>query len=308
MLRLVSISLVFLVLSGGCGQSDSVPPDFDGRRAFQYLEDQVKFGPRVPGTTASRMCRQYYYDHFEQLGFAVDSQFSYFFDPYTAADTPLVNVIVHIDGDSDGLPILLVAHYDSRPRSDLAFDSSHFEKPIDGANDGASGVALLMELASLCAGQKPPVDIELLLTDAEDWGKAGDRDLYLLGSKEFARSGIRGKYRFGVVVDMIGDASQQIYREQFSETYHPDLNNMIWQAAATVGVTTFIDSIKYTVLDDHIPISAGGVPTVVVIDFDYPYWHTEMDNIVRCSPVSLANVGKVITKIVYSPSLWPEMK
>jgi glutaminyl-peptide cyclotransferase len=308
MLKLLLGPLVILGLVSGCGPSDSPAPGFDEVRAFQYLEDQVKFGPRVPGTEEAGMCRQYFYQHFESLGFSVDSQTAYFIDTYTGVDTPLVNIIVHIEGDDQGLPILLAAHYDSRPRADLAFDSTYLDSAIDGANDGASGVAILMELAVLCAEKKPPVDIDLLLLDAEDWGKSGDRDQYLLGSKEFARAGIREKYRFGIVIDMIGDASQQIYREQFSETYHPDLNNMIWQAATALGVTTFVDSVKYTMLDDHIPLSAGGVPTVVVIDFDYPYWHTEMDGVAQCSPVSLANVGRVITMIVYSPSLWPKMK
>ena len=133
-------------------------------------------------------------------------------------------------------------------------------------------------------------------------------DYYLLGSRHFAQRGIRGKYRFGIVVDMIGDADQQIYREAYAERFSAPVTDMIWAVADTLGVTTFHDSVKHTILDDHLPLSAGGVPTTLIIDFEYPYWHTEFDTPDKCSPEALANVGRVLTEIVYRKSLWPTIR
>ncbi|MCB2229313.1 M28 family peptidase [bacterium] len=303
--RTAFLSLLFAL--GSCTSAPTEPPEFDGNRAYEYLKKQVSFGPRMPGTEAWRQCRSYYYHFFDSLGLAVDSQSFHFYDPYSRADVPLVNVIArHRSGDEDAPPILLGAHWDSRPRTDFHSDSTRIDEPIDGANDGASGVAVLMELAALVAQQAPGVNIDLVLFDGEDWGKPRDIDYYLLGSKHFARQGIRGKYKFGIVVDMIGDADQQIYREMYSEQFYKPLNDMIWREAVALGRTTFIDMTKYRVIDDHLPLSTAGVPTVLLIDFDYPYWHTENDTPDKCSPEALANVGAVLARIIYNRSLWPE--
>ena len=145
------------------------------------------------------------------------------------------------------------------------------------------------------------------MCDGEDWGESGDLDLYLLGSKEFARQGIRDKYRFAVVIDMVGDKFQQIFREEYTERYYRAVNNMIWKAAADIGVTTFVDEVRHTIQDDHLSLGAAGVPTALLIDFDYPYWHTERDTPDKCSAESLATVGKVLASVIYNESLWPKM-
>ena len=298
------IILFVVCLFLACGEV--TPPDFNGDRAYNYIVEQVAFGPRVPGSEAWKECRDYFYKHFEALGFRVDSQVFSFYDPYSKSELPLVNVIAHCPGrDSESPGILLAAHYDSRPRTDSAHNPEFLNDPIDGANDGGSGVAVLMELANLFKESPPACNVDLFLTDGEDWGKVGDHELYLLGAREFARHGIRNKYRFGIVVDMIGDADQQIYRDALSERYNKKYNDMIWEAAAALNIPTMIDSVKYGVLDDHMPINSGGVPCVVMIDFDYPYWHTEFDSPDKCSPQSLSNVGRVLTRIVYNKSLWP---
>lgn len=244
--------------------------------------------------------------HFRALAQRVDTQSFAFRDPYSSRSIPLVNVIAQFRGLEAGTePILLVAHWDSRPRTDYPSDQSRADEPILGANDGASGVAVLMELANLFSDHPPVCDVVILLVDGEDWGKSGDLDYYLLGSKHFASLGIRGHYRFGVVVDMIGDKDQQIYREGFSNEYYLPLNNMIWKTARDLGIATFHDSVKYTVMDDHLPISAAGVPTVDLIDFDYPYWHTDQDTPDKCSAEALSNVGRILAEIAYNRDLWP---
>ncbi len=304
------VSAVFLILTGlSCQESDLPLPVFNGERAYDYLKAQVAFGPRVPGTEASAQCRRFFYDHFTGLGAAIDSQTFTFFDPYTRTDTPMVNVIASFAGDDKATArIVLMAHYDSRPRTDYARDTSLRDTPIDGANDGASGVAVLMELGNLFAAQPPPCHVDLVMVDGEDWGKAGDTQYYLLGSREFARRGIHGKYRFGIVLDMIGDAHQEIYREGYSEKAAKPLNDAVWNIAAQLGITTFHDTVKYTIIDDHLSLISGGVPAIDIIDFDYPYWHTEFDTPDKCSPEALSNVGEIMVKLIYTKSLWPKMK
>ncbi len=310
MLRLLIMLMLAIVWLVGCQPSTVTPPEFDGNRSYEYLVKQVEFGPRVPGSEAWTACREYYYRHFSELGLEIDSQAFSFFDPYSKQQVPLVNVIVRFrGGDNDALPILLVAHWDTRPWTDFHSDPEQTDQPIQGANDGASGVAVLMELANLLVERSPKCNVVMLLDDGEDWGKVGDSDYYLMGCKHFVStgSGIRGQYRFAIVVDMVGDRDQQITREGLSQKFYPELNDMIWGAAGQLGVQTFIDSITDSILDDHIAISAGGVPTVDVIDFDYPYWHTEHDTPDKCSPESLRNVGTVLTYVVYNQSIWPEM-
>ncbi len=203
------------------------------------------------------------------------------------------------------MPILYAAHWDSRPRCD---NSATYAKRVDslpGADDGASGVAVLMELANLFVAQPPASDVVLALLDGEDWGKEGDNDYYFLGAKQFAAQSLRGKYRFGIVIDMIGGKDQQICREIYSERFHKPINDMVWNTARELGIRTFIDSTRFAVEDDHLALNIGGVPTIDLIDFDYPYWHTELDTPDKCSPQSLANVGRVLAQIAYNKSLWP---
>jgi len=297
--------LILLALQFGCADV-ATPPEFDGPRAFSYLEAQVARGPRVPGSEAWGACRNYYYEHFRDCGFALDSNSFSFFDPYSRTEIPLVNVIARFEGDpSDNRAVLLAAHYDTRPRTDYASDSALLEQPITGANDGASGVAVLMELANLVREKKPGCNLTILLTDGEDWGKSGDYEYYLMGAREFARGDVRDRYHFGIVVDMVGDRVQQIYREAYSNEYFLPVNDMVWNTAAELGVTTFYDTVRHTVLDDHLELAAGGIPTVDIIDFDYPFWHTEFDTSDKCSAEALANVGRVVTHIIYNKSIWP---
>jgi hypothetical protein len=288
-----------------CSSPRIQPPEFDGDRAYDYLVKQVEFGPRVPGTEASARCRRYMCEHFSQLGLEVDSQVFNHDDSYSRSTIVMVNVVASAWGESDAA-LVLMAHYDCRPRAEYASIPELMEKPIDGANDGASGVAVLMEMANLFAARKPPCRVDLVLVDGEDWGVTGDRDNYMLGSREFARRGIRDRYRFGIVVDLVGDSDQQIYREAFSERYAKPLNDVIFETAARLGISTFYDSVKHPVLDDHISLNIGGVLSADIIDFDYAYWHTELDTPDKCSGESLANVGRVLAEIVYNPHLWPE--
>lgn len=282
------------------------PPEFSADNAFRYINEQVAFGPRVPGSEASAKARDYYYRHFKECGFDIDSMTFVYDDAYSDNQIPMVNVIVSFNGDQKSNDrILLIAHYDSRPRTDHAFDKSKMNDPIDGANDGASGVAVYMELANLLKTQSPGINLDIVLVDGEDWGKSGDPSNYLIGSKAFSKTGLRDKYKFGILLDMIADKDQKIYREVYSEKYAKKVNDMIFATAKDLGLTTLIDSVGPAVLDDHIPINAAGVPTVDLIDMDYKYWHTEYDIPENCSVEALGNIGKLLTTVIYNKNLWP---
>lgn len=130
----------------------------------------------------------------------------------------------------------------------------------------------------------------------------------MLGSKEFARKGIRGKYKFGIILDMIGDKDLTIYREQYSENNAKALNDLIFETAKNIKVNGFIDSLKYAISDDHLSLITAGIPAVDIIDFDYKYWHTEFDTPENCSAESLESVGRVLAEIIYNKSLWQKVQ
>lgn len=306
--RLACICLITMIAAvSSCSTPNIATPIFDGDRAFDHLVNQVEFGPRVPGSKSSTRCRSYMYHFFDSLGLRVDSQMFTFLDPYSGMDIPMVNVIAHSHPLDASPRLVLMAHYDSRPRTDYAFDTLLADEPIDGANDGASGVAVLLEVARLLAGQPPSVGVDLVFVDGEDWGKSGDSHNYLLGSREFARRGIRGRYQFGIVIDMIGDRNQKVYREALSDRYSQALNDLVWETARRLSITTFIDSVKHAIHDDHLSLQSSGVPSIVLIDFDYPEWHTEFDRADKCSAQSLTNVGRILIDIIYNPSRWPDL-
>ena len=302
--------IIIVIMIQSCGSERVEPPPFNAERAFEHLTKQVSFGPRVPGSQASADCRTYFYKFFNEFNISIDSQTFVFFDPYSQTNIPMVNVIGSYSSQlTEGNPtIVLMAHYDCRPRTDYATDPKLLDEPIDGASDGASGVAVLLELAQMVSEKHPELNIDFVLVDGEDWGKSGDHVYYMLGSKEFARYGIRGKYKFGIVVDLVGDADLTIYRERLSEQHAKQLNDLVFETAMELNCFGFIDSVKYSVLDDHLSLITAGVPAIDLIDFDYKYWHTEFDTPDKCSPQALESVGRLLSEIIYNKRLWQKIQ
>jgi len=294
------IVLLFLILS--CSSDKNVViPEFNGERAYNYIEKQVSFGPRVPDTEGSRECRAYLVEFFDSLGANIDSMVFVHADKATGKEIRMVNIIASFTGiDSlDKRRYLLAAHYDTRPRAEYDPDSTKRNEWIAGANDGASGVAILMELGNMFSNEKPNLNVDLAMLDGEDYGPPGHLDEYFLGGKEMVRRGIKDKYDFALVVDMIGDRDLRIYKEQFSEKYVPEWNDRIWKIARELGETAFVDSVGEAIYDDHLSFNTIEIPSIVVIDFNYPYWHTTQDTPDKCSPASLKSVGRVISTFIY---------
>jgi hypothetical protein len=220
--------------------------------------------------------------------------------PLTGEPVDMANMVVEWHPERKDR-VLLCAHYDTRPLPDRDPNPAQRRSgQFVGANDGASGTAVLMELGHLMPKIDGPVGVDFLLVDAEDFvfDKTGT---YCLGSEwfgtQYARNPPPYKYRWGVVLDMVGDDSLEIYQERNSITWRDTrpLVKQIWETAARLGVDEFVPRARHQLTDDHIPLrNKGKIPTCDVIDFDYPSWHTTMDTPQRCSPASLAKVGWVM--------------
>jgi glutaminyl-peptide cyclotransferase len=275
-------------------------PEFDGANAFEMLKRQCEFGPRPPGTEAARKTRAFLIAQLRQYADQVETQdFTYRDRVYTNREINLSN-IVGIFHPEAKRRVLLCAHWDTRPVADMEMDAQKRRQPILGANDGASGVAVLLELARLFKQQKPEVGVVMVFLDGEDYGDWDRMEGVLLGAKHFARNMKKYRLEYGILLDMIGDRNLQVYREVNSERYAPHVNDRVFRIARELGLEkNVIDQLKTEVIDDHIPINEAGLPTINLIDFDYAYWHTLEDTVDKCSPQSLAIIGSLVAETVY---------
>jgi hypothetical protein len=296
----VAVSLT-LVLLGGCRERGRPPREFDGAAAFRYLETQVAFGPRVPGTPPH-----------EREAAWLDSLLR------ARADTLVVQRWTHVTTKGDSLPltnfiarfnpaaterILFLAHWDSRPVSDSPLSTkADSAQPVPGANDGASGVAMLLGVADALRKSKPAVGVDLLFDDGEDYGTdfTGDRHDVLIGARWYAQHQPPGpKPLYAVLFDMVADKDQQFFQEGNSLTGAPEVVDLVWTTARDVGHgDRFFASPRHTLIDDHVELQKAGIRAIDVVDFDYPSWHTPHDTIDKVSAASLQVVGDVAMALI----------
>lgn len=285
----------------GCGQAPPPAPEFDGDQALAYIRTQLDFGPRIPGTEGHA-----------RMAAWLDSLLR------TRADEVVVQAWDHTTVDGKTLPmrnviarfnpgaatrLLFLAHWDTRPVSDIngVVDST---KPVPGANDGGSGVAILLGMADALKRTPPGVGVDLLFVDGEDYGDWGARTDVLIGSRYYARNPVPGpRPRFAILFDMVGDAMLQIYQEGYSLTGAPEVVELVWSTARRLGhETTFLDQAGGPIEDDHRPLQDAGIPAIDLIDLDYgpnnSYWHTPEDTIDKVSARSLKIVGDVAMAVV----------
>ena len=272
-------------------------PAFDEARAFHDVETQVAFGPRVPGTEAHRRCRDWLAAELERAGAKVSRQS--FTDSLEGLPVELTNVRGRY-GPATGPWIVLGAHWDTRPWADLDPDTSRHRTPIDGANDGASGVAVLLEVGRVFAAQPPPIGVEIVFFDGEDMGRGGEIDTYCRGSRHYVRELVHPKPALAIVADMVGDRDLALYQEENSLTAARNIVERIWSLAEQSRAPAFIASPRHNVYDDHARFIDAGIPAVDIIDFDYPAWHTVADRTDRVSAASLGQVGRTLLRYVYT--------
>lgn len=280
-------------------QKTSTVPVFDDKSAFKYLVKQCDFGPRNPGSNGYFKCRDFLINTLKSYADEVSTQafeFSYGKPSKTLTAT---NIIAKFQPKKTDR-ILLCAHWDTRPWADKDSMPKNVSLPILGANDGASGVAVLLEIARLLHQKKPLLGIDIVLFDGEDAGLAGTDQGWIQGSTFFVNNLNPVNYpRFGILLDMIGDADLSIYKEAYSWENARPIVEIVWNQAAELGIKEFKPQTQYAILDDHLPFLKAGIPCIDLIDFDYPYWHTMEDTPDRCSPASLGKTGKLLVNIIY---------
>ena len=298
--RLRSWCAASCLLLGACTKSGaSRPHEFAAARAFGYLEQQVQFGPRVPGTAAHERTGDWILEHLR-----------------ATADTVQVQAITHVTRQHVTLHlrnflarfrpqaserVLYLAHWDSRPHADQSANLGQQQLPVPGANDGASGVAVLLGVADALKAKPPRLGVDLLFVDGEDYGDfSRDSDDVLIGSRYFAAHQPPGyQPLFAVLFDMVADKDQQFYYEGNSQAFAPEVVDRVWRTAADLGYDrVFLPGVKHTLTDDHVALQKVGIHAIDVVDFDYPYWHTREDTIDKVSAASLQVVGDVAVALV----------
>jgi len=301
-INLIASTALTLSLTPPSPGAEESSPEFSARRAMALLVRQCEFGPRNPGSEGHRRCGDWLADtlrkHADQL---IEQPFRMTFGtpPKTVEAR---NLIARFNPETRPR-LLFCAHWDTRPWADKDPDPGNRSTPILGANDGASGVAVLLELARVIRSRKPKVGVDIVLFDGEDAGRQGTDREWIQGSRYFTEHLAAGdRPRYGVLIDMIGDADLQIRQESYSRRYAGPIVDLIWRIAAELQLSGFKTGAGYAVLDDHIPLLEAGIPCVDLIDFDYPPWHTLADTPDKCSADSLGQVGRLLVELIYRES------
>jgi len=304
--RISSLNSLLLLLILGlnfayCGKTI---PNFNGQRALNDLQTQCAFGPRVPGSEASKNCLLFLEKELQQPAEKVVRQTFQYHDKLCNKFLVMTNLLASFN-IKNNQRIFLAAHWDSRPTADRDPLPENRTKPVPGANDGASGVAVLMEIARCLQIVAPQIGVDIILFDGEDYGPEGNLDEYFLGSRYFAEVMRNYRPRYGILLDMVGDAQLSIPVERFSNDYLPQIVQKVWTTAASLGVSQFEDRLGEYISDDHRMLIEKGIPCIDIIDFDYPdvsqrYWHTLEDTPDKCSAESLEAVGKVLLQVIFN--------
>lgn len=268
-------------------------PAFSGAAAFRHLEALVGMGPRVPGTMAHEQAQAYLERTFRRAGGRVEVE--RFHVPVEGHELALANVTASFG--RGGPPVMIAAHWDSRPRSEQDSHPEHRALPTPGANDGASGTSVLLELARVLGAAAPAHEVRLVALDGEDWG-TGIPTMFL-GSCAYVARHRRDLPGWGVLLDMVGRPDSEIPREGFSDERARALTDRIYQTARAMHLeSAFPDRLGAPIYDDHISFLDAGVPCVDLIGFDDPAWHTVHDLPGNCAPIALERVGHLVCRLL----------
>ena len=279
-------------------------PKFDKDNAFRYLVEQCEFGPRNPNSIGYKQCLDYLQKTLAGFADTILLQPFVLDDLVNKENYDLTNIIARFKIDEPE-QLLIGAHWDTRPWADEDPDPEKRNDPIIGANDGASGVAVILELARIFNASPPPIGVTLVLFDGEDMGRSGIPKSYAQGSLAFAKDLPIEKPDEAIILDMIGDAELHIPIERYSYQQNKKLVKKLWGLAKVLRLDAFESRIVHTIYDDHVPLWVEAkIPAIDIIDFNYPnsyanYWHTTQDLPENCSAESLGQVGTLLVHYIY---------
>lgn len=289
-------------------------PEFNADSAYTYVERQVAFGPRVPNTEAHKACANYLAGELKRFGaktFVQEANLT----AYDGTRLNCFNIIGSYNPDRDER-ILLFAHWDSRPYSDHDPDPANHRKPLDGADDGASGVGALLEIARQLQTKDPGIGVDIIFFDAEDYGTPEfvddyKPDTWCLGTQFWTRNTHVPNYRakYGILLDMVGGRDATFFKEYQSVRAAAPIVEMVWSAARDLGYGKyFINADGGAVTDDHQYVISGlRIPCIDIINYDpdtekgFPeYWHTQRDNMDNIDRETLKAVGQTVLHVIYN--------
>ncbi len=290
-------SLPFIIITTLFISACQRTPVFDGEQAFTHLIKQCEIGPRYPGSDEIIICREYIKANLEKSNAKIITQ--KFSAEINDSKYESENIIARFF-PRQSRRIMLAAHYDTRPWADKDSNIDNHNTPIIGTNDAASGVAVLLQIATILNKTQPSeFGVDLVFFDIEDMGSYGSNENWCLGSKYFAENiPIREPEKI-ILIDMIGDKDLEILMEQHSYHDSPILVNQIWEIAAEKGYKQFKRKLGQLIYDDHVPLLSSGLNAIDIIDFDYKYWHTLEDTPDKCSSESLQIVGQTLIEFIY---------
>jgi len=288
-------------------------PFYNADSAYVFVANQVAFGPRVPNTDAHKKCGDYMVATLQRFGAEVTEQ-RVQLKAYNNTILDARNIIGSFNPEQK-TRIFLCAHWDSRPYSNNDTDAANYHTPVQGANDGASGVGVLLELARLMQQVPPTIGVDIILFDAEDYGRpsfdmsADIGDSFCLGSQYWSRNPHKEGYKpkYGILLDMVGGKNPTFLQEYFSMLYAPDVVKMVWKKAHQLGYQDyFISQPGNPVIDDHYYINKiANIPCIDIIHYSnqtgfVDTWHTIYDTMENIDKTTLGVVGRVVTAVVYS--------
>lgn len=292
-----------------------VVPEFNADSSYHFVEKQIAFGPRVPGSQAHAECAEWLGQTLKQFAQEVIIQ------DFKARvhNNQVLNGknIIAIFNPGNQRRILLAAHWDSRPYADHDPDPANHQQPIDGANDGASGTGVLIEIARQLSIHNPSIGVDIVLFDIEDYGPPQDNqtnqstEMWGLGSQHWSKNPHTPKYtaNFGILLDMVGASNAKFPLEGFSMYFAPDITKKVWELAGRLGYGEYFvfDQGGY-ITDDHYFVNRDArIPMINIIHLDeksangtfYEHWHTINDNLDQIDPHTLKVVGEVVLNVVY---------
>lgn len=303
-IAVAAIALLFLLIWQFLSKSSN--PDFSGENAYQYLVKQCEFGPRNAGSAGHEKCKEFLITELKEYCDRVLTQEFDYQDKHNAEKIYHgTNIIGSINlNPKKRKRIMLCAHWDTRPWADEDPDSSNHDHPIIGANDGASGVAVLLEMARILKDLILNIGVDIILFDLEDLGDhqaeqyPDSLNPFSIGSTYFADHNTAYRPDFGILIDMVADNDLQIKKEAYSKVNAEPIVNKVWAAAKEANASAFVDLDDGAIMDDHVPFLKRGIQVIDLIDFDYPYWHTLEDTPDKCSAQSLQQIGDVLLGVI----------